>query len=283
MIPFLSRRNKDNADFLANLCMPQVPKFGVANSMLPPRLSPPLPDALQDLTMTEQLLIVRCHPLMRAYRFAGGQYVYRGHVLNLDQDVGVFSVSLPWRANSNDIPILVIEARGGGACEGRYFNTSRVRVENALVWLTANSPADRDVIFNWANPEALPAGSDETFNGQSLLASFFTIQPPLPLPEGGAEEGKDGVATDNDGRRPFQGAGDPFPETVDDVMDQNDAVLPPGTSPASRPPTESSIASDGRGGQTEESALFGKLRQFARDRDDRQENSESLQNMEFSR
>ena len=100
---FFSRCYNDNAYFLASPSLSQVPKF-VASDMFPR----PLPAALKGLTMIEQQLIARCHPFVRAYRLIGGQYGYRAHVLNLDQYVGGFAIGLPWRANSNDIPILVI-------------------------------------------------------------------------------------------------------------------------------------------------------------------------------
>lgn len=126
---FLFSCYKDNTYFLANSSMPQVPKLGMAYDML----SRPLLDALKGLTMIEQKLIARCHHLVRAYRFAGGQYGYRGHILNLDEDIRRLVISFPCRATSDDIPTPIIKAPGGGTWRGHYFNASRVKVENALI------------------------------------------------------------------------------------------------------------------------------------------------------
>ena len=95
----------------------QVGKFSADNSMIPDDLVP----ELMGLTVLEQQLIARAHPIARAYRLKGGQRGYSGHILNVARDVTSFATSLLLSANSEDIPIIVIVPRQGGTWEGREF------------------------------------------------------------------------------------------------------------------------------------------------------------------
>ena len=67
---------------------------------------------LQGLSEVEELLIARAFPILSIYRKHGGQRGYRGHILNLPQDIQGFLNSLP--ANVSDLPILVIRKQGAG-------------------------------------------------------------------------------------------------------------------------------------------------------------------------
>ena len=73
-----------------------------------------VPAELQGLSEVEELLIARAFPIMPIYRKHGGQRRYKGHVLNLPQDIQGFLNSLP--ANVSDLPILVIRKQGAGKC-----------------------------------------------------------------------------------------------------------------------------------------------------------------------
>ena len=46
-----------------------------------------LPAELQDLTDIEEMLVARACPIMCVYRKHGGKRGYKGHVLNLSQDI----------------------------------------------------------------------------------------------------------------------------------------------------------------------------------------------------
>ena len=72
-----------------------------------PGLRPP---CLEDLTQVEEMLIARVCPVMCVYRKHGGQRGYRGHVLNLPQDVQGFVDKLP-RAIAH-IPVLLVRRHG---------------------------------------------------------------------------------------------------------------------------------------------------------------------------
>ena len=60
---------------------------------------------LQGLTQVEEMLIARVCPIMSMYRKHRGQRGYRGHVLNLPQDIQSFLNRLPSRVS--DLPILM--------------------------------------------------------------------------------------------------------------------------------------------------------------------------------
>ena len=71
-----------------------------------------VPAELQGLSEVEELLIARAFPMMSIYRKHGGQRGYKGHVLNLPEDIQGYLNSLP--ANVSDLPILVIRKQGAG-------------------------------------------------------------------------------------------------------------------------------------------------------------------------
>ena len=54
-----------------------------------------LPLQLQGLTDIEEMLLARACPVMCVYRKHGGQRGYRGHVLNLPQEIQRFLNRLP--------------------------------------------------------------------------------------------------------------------------------------------------------------------------------------------
>ena len=65
-----------------------------------------LPLQLQGPTDIEKMLIARACPIMCVYRKNGGQRGYRGHVLNLPQDIQGFRNRLP--RNIAHLPYLII-------------------------------------------------------------------------------------------------------------------------------------------------------------------------------
>ena len=125
-----------------NPSLPQVPKFGVANGMVPP----PVPQELQGLTMAEEMMISRACPVVKVVRLAGGMHGYEGHVLSMGQDIGEFARRLPWLPNSDELPVVIIQPPGGGSWAGRNFKVSLRRVERALNYLVRHSPGYRDVV-----------------------------------------------------------------------------------------------------------------------------------------
>ena len=56
------------------------------------------------------MLIAPILPMMSIYRLPHGQYGYRGHVINLPQDVASFTTSLP--SHPNDFDIVIVRKQG---------------------------------------------------------------------------------------------------------------------------------------------------------------------------
>lgn len=100
------------------------------------------PDELYGLTQAEQMCIALANPIMRVLRLHGGHLGYRGHVVNVAQDVAAFAASLP-RLGA-DIPSC--------SCAGRELRKaprpeqlSRAVVTRALHWLKQHNPHYRGV------------------------------------------------------------------------------------------------------------------------------------------
>ena len=77
-----------------------------------------VPAELQDLTEVAERLIARAFPITYVYRNQGGQQGYKGHFLNLPQDVQGFSNSLP--TSVSDLPILITRKQGSGKNKSRF-------------------------------------------------------------------------------------------------------------------------------------------------------------------
>jgi hypothetical protein len=81
-------------------------KFSAENDMDPGTV----PEQLRGLTQVEEMLISRVCPIIRVYRKHGGQRGYKGHVLNLPQDIQSFLNRLPSRMA--DLPVLIVRRHG---------------------------------------------------------------------------------------------------------------------------------------------------------------------------
>ena len=68
------------------------------------------PACLVGLSQVEEMLIARACPIMCVYRKHGGQRGYKGHVLNLPQDIQTFLDHLP--CNVEELPVLVLHCMG---------------------------------------------------------------------------------------------------------------------------------------------------------------------------
>ena len=69
-----------------------------------------VPHQLQNLTEIKEMLIARACTSMCVYRKHGGQRGYKGHVLNLPQDIQAFLRRLP--PNVAELPFLMIRRYG---------------------------------------------------------------------------------------------------------------------------------------------------------------------------
>ena len=108
---------------------------------------------LQGLTQVEEMLIARVCPIMSMYRKHGGQRGYRGHVLNLPQDIQSFLNRLPSQAS--DLPILVVRRHG---VDNTHIDVTvcRHQVLEPVLWLKTNNPYFKDVEIDREAIESLP-------------------------------------------------------------------------------------------------------------------------------
>ena len=83
-----------------------VKLFSAANDMDPG----PVPPCLLQLSQVEEMLIARACPIMCVYCKHGSQRGYKGHVLNMPQDVQGFFDRLP--CHVSQLPILVLQRHG---------------------------------------------------------------------------------------------------------------------------------------------------------------------------
>ena len=90
---------------------------------------------------------------MSVYRKHGGQWGYKGHVLNLPQDIHGFLQTLP--RSVADLPILIIRRAG---TDNTYFDfhVRRDKILTALQWLKANNPCYRDITIDHDILQSLP-------------------------------------------------------------------------------------------------------------------------------
>ena len=126
-----------------------VKKFSGANDMLPGSV----PLHLKGLSQVEEMLIARACPIMSIYRKHGGQRGYKGHVLNLPQDIQGFLDTLP--RNINDLPILFLR-RNGHDNTHVDLQVRRNIVMLALQWLKLHNPYYLNITINDDALQRLP-------------------------------------------------------------------------------------------------------------------------------
>ena len=112
-----------------------------------------LPEELQGLTDIEEMLIARACPIMCVYRKHGGQRGYKGHVLNLPQDIQGFLNRLP--PNVTQLPYLIIRRHGTDNTH-RDCRVRRQKVLQAITWLKENNPFYADIVIDYESLERLP-------------------------------------------------------------------------------------------------------------------------------
>ena len=76
------------------------------------------------------MLISKVLPLMSIYRLPHGQFGYKGHVINLPQDIVAFATSLP--RLGNELDILLVRKEGSDSTH-RDFRVRRSVIIRALL------------------------------------------------------------------------------------------------------------------------------------------------------
>ena len=83
-------------------------------------------------SQVEEMLISAVIPLMSIYQLPHGQYGYKGHVINLPQDITTFATSLP--RLPKELDILTVRKDGSDSTH-RDFRVRKSVVLKALLWL----------------------------------------------------------------------------------------------------------------------------------------------------
>ena len=105
------------------------------------------------------MLISRILPIMSIYRLPYGQHGYRGHILNVPQDVTSFINNLPRSPSTLDVIIV----RKEGAVEShKDFRVRRSVMLRALQWPVVNNNYYHDVTINHNALALLPTDEDLT-------------------------------------------------------------------------------------------------------------------------
>ena len=138
------------------------------NNMNPGRVPPPL----KDLSVVEEMLIAQIAPMMHIFRLpAGRQFGYRGHVLNLPQNVHSVLTRLP-RTKSNLGMVVVRQTRTFGKVND--FRVRRQRVLEALVNLKRNNKYYENIEIDSDALEALP--EDGELEDLHVIRADMTMQ-----------------------------------------------------------------------------------------------------------
>ena len=87
------------------------------------------------MTDIEEMLIAQIFPVVSVYNLPGGQYTYRGNIINFLQDVQEFVTRLPRDPSSLDL--LIVRRYTENGTNFRDFQVRREKVMQALLWLKA--------------------------------------------------------------------------------------------------------------------------------------------------
>ena len=93
----------------------------------------------------------------------GGQHGYKGHILNLSQDIQTLLDTLP--PSVTDLPILVLRQTGANDSYSN-FTVRRQKVLDALLWLQRNNPFYKSTVIDHNILQQLPENGvpQEIFN-----------------------------------------------------------------------------------------------------------------------
>ena len=97
-----------------------------------------VPPVLQDLSLTEELMIARIHPVLSVFRIQGQQFKYSGNVINFPQDVQGFAQSLPHNP-ANIAGLVLVRKRELNTQEYQDFRVRSLTLLRALQWLKENN------------------------------------------------------------------------------------------------------------------------------------------------
>lgn len=133
------------------------------------------------LTMLEENLIARVHPVVSVFKLRGQQRAFSGHVMNFVQHVEQVTTRLPHDpAHLNSI-LLHNRNTPDGVIQ---FRVRARRVRDALVWLKFNNHYYHDIIIDETVLDILPEDGD-------MISSMPNLQAPEELDERGEDAKKE--------------------------------------------------------------------------------------------
>jgi hypothetical protein len=100
------------------------------------------------------MLIAQVFPVVSVYTLSGGQYAYRGNIINFPQDMQEFAARLPQDLLSLDL--LIVQCYSENRNNFRDFNVRLKKVIQALQWLKANNKLYQDIVIDNEVLQTLP-------------------------------------------------------------------------------------------------------------------------------
>ncbi|XP_015793934.1 uncharacterized protein LOC107370453 [Tetranychus urticae] len=138
-----------NSQNWCNKCVKNPDLYTDANFMDPREQ----PEVLKNLTMVEEMLIAKVHPVVRLYKIKGQQFAYSGHVVNFEQDITNLHTKLP--VNPKDLRGIIIVNRD--TPDGiASFQVRSSKVREALCWLKRNHMYYHDIEIDDEQLSQLP-------------------------------------------------------------------------------------------------------------------------------
>ena len=194
--------------------LPREPRFSLLNGV-----QGGYPHWLTDIWPMEEMLLARVHVVMKSYILKNGSFGYRGHCLNVEQDLSNIYpfVRLPHRPQ--DLPILIIRKANEAVPEGyKDFRVRRQVVSRLAEFLAAMSPNHGDIEIVSENFQLLPENGSVA---HQLPTAFEQEEAP----------------TNGEG-------GDPQQEDDDDVGPEDEQQIGPFQNGASGAPAEENQVED---------------------------------------
>ena len=99
------------------------------------------------------MLIFAVMPFMSIYHLPHGQYGYKGHVINLPQDITTFVSRLPRLPSQLDILLVRKEGSDSTHCD---FRVRKLVILRALKWLKQHNKFYRNIEINQDALDQLP-------------------------------------------------------------------------------------------------------------------------------
>ncbi|RIB17779.1 hypothetical protein C2G38_2186428 [Gigaspora rosea] len=155
------------------------------------------PKELKGFTEIKEMLIAQIFLVISVYCLHGGQYAYRGNVINFPQDVQEFTTRLPRHPSSLDVLVVRRQSANGltrtpNNIYRGYIEILAKKITQALLWLKTNNRYYANITIDNEVLQLLPENgpidnyfqqiqniNDETETENITTRSFVPVSPPL--------------------------------------------------------------------------------------------------------